>query len=188
MVITWSNLLLVILAKKVENSPKQPVSYDNLILRRFLLTDDGVVTNQDTLQKDRLKMDKQEDTEKEVKTTNILAKDSYNAGEKGIFKSKIIPVLKSRCSKYPIWTPMQVDRCLAFAEDGVEYDPSIFDDGEDVSFNQTLQEQLLRIAGHWISFSIMYKLVGFILVAVLVSNHLSSIKSRIRRTVIYKSS
>jgi len=52
-----------------------------------------------------------------------------------ILDTKIIPELKQRCSTFPKWTSAQVERCLSFAEDGIEYDPLIFDlDDDDFSF------------------------------------------------------
>ena len=54
-----------------------------------------------------------------------------------ILETKIIPELKARCTKYPSWTASQVERCLSFAEDGIEYDPRLFDiddDDDDDSF------------------------------------------------------
>lgn len=43
------------------------------------------------------------------------------------FEQVMIPKLQERCKKYPSWTRSQVERCLSFAEDGIEYDPLIFD-------------------------------------------------------------
>jgi hypothetical protein len=48
-------------------------------------------------------------------------------------KEKSIPELKQRCSSFPSWTEAQVERCLNFAKDGIEYDPTIFEiDEEDI--------------------------------------------------------
>eukprot|EP00204_Picochlorum_oklahomense_P002663 CAMPEP_0118807960 /NCGR_PEP_ID=MMETSP1161-20130426/35740_1 /TAXON_ID=249345 /ORGANISM="Picochlorum oklahomensis, Strain CCMP2329" /LENGTH=304 /DNA_ID=CAMNT_0006737345 /DNA_START=167 /DNA_END=1081 /DNA_ORIENTATION=+ len=53
-----------------------------------------------------------------------------------ILNTKIIPELKARCSTFPAWTSNQVERCISFAEDGIEYDPLIFDlDDEDFDFD-----------------------------------------------------
>jgi hypothetical protein len=43
----------------------------------------------------------------------------------------IVPELKLRCTQFPTWTAAQVKKCMAFAEDGIEYDPSIFDSDDD---------------------------------------------------------
>ncbi len=53
-----------------------------------------------------------------------------------ILNTKIIPELKARCSTFPAWTSSQVERCISFAEDGIEYDPLIFDlDDTDFDFD-----------------------------------------------------
>ncbi|KAI8102669.1 hypothetical protein M9434_005468 [Picochlorum sp. BPE23] len=51
-----------------------------------------------------------------------------------LLETKIIPELKARCKKFPSWTSSQVERCISFAEDGIEYDPQIFDIDDDDDF------------------------------------------------------
>jgi len=53
-------------------------------------------------------------------------KEEFEAQQKDL-EQNIIPKLQERCKKYPSWTRLQVERCLSFAEDGIEYDPVIFD-------------------------------------------------------------
>lgn len=43
------------------------------------------------------------------------------------FEQVMIPLLRERCKKYHSWTRPQVERCLSFAEDALEYNPLIFD-------------------------------------------------------------
>jgi len=53
-------------------------------------------------------------------------KEEFEAQQKDL-EQNIIPKLQERCKKYPSWTRLQVERCLSFAEDGIQYDPLIFD-------------------------------------------------------------
>jgi len=53
----------------------------------------------------------------------------------------IVPELKLRCTQFPTWSAAQVKKCMAFAEDGIEYDPSIFDSDDDEEFNNGYDSQ-----------------------------------------------
>lgn len=53
----------------------------------------------------------------------------------------IVPELKLRCTQFPTWSAAQVKKCMAFAEDGIEYDPSIFDSDDDEEFNNVYNSQ-----------------------------------------------
>ncbi|WPT11422.1 Stress response protein nst1 [Picochlorum sp. SENEW3] len=64
-----------------------------------------------------------------------------------ILDTKIIPELKQRCSTFPKWTAPQVERCLSFAEDGIEYDPLIFDLDDD-DFSSLVVKPTLNSIGH----------------------------------------
>lgn len=53
----------------------------------------------------------------------------------------IVPELKLRCTQFPTWSAAQVKKCMAFAEDGIEYDPSIFDSDDDEEFSSGYDSQ-----------------------------------------------
>lgn len=69
----------------------------------------------------------------EVQDTEKDASSSTNNMQM-LLETKIIPELKARCKKFPSWTSSQVERCTSFAEDGIEYDPQIFDIDDDDDF------------------------------------------------------
>ncbi|WPT11223.1 Stress response protein nst1 [Picochlorum sp. SENEW3] len=69
---------------------------------------------------------KEEEERKQKEEEERKQKEEQNDLQ-GLLEKKIIPELKQRCNAFPSWTEAQVERCLNFAEDGIEYDPNIFD-------------------------------------------------------------
>jgi hypothetical protein len=94
----------------------------------------------------------------------------------------IVPELKLRCTQFPTWTAAQVKKCMAFAEDGIEYDPSIFDSDDDekiinayssqakvLSIDSLFGDSLHEPKGIW-SFKGLMLLVMAILALLFLSN------------------
>jgi hypothetical protein len=77
------------------------------------------------MEEEAQKKKEQEEAQKK-KEQEEAQKAEFDAQQRE-FEQVMIPKLQERCKKYPSWTRSQVDRCLSFAEDGIEYDPLIFD-------------------------------------------------------------
>eukprot|EP00889_Picochlorum_renovo_P008440 jgi/Picre1/35470/NNA_002932.t1 len=86
-------------------------------------------------EEERQKKEEEERRKKEEEEKKKKEEEEEELNFQHILDTKIIPELKQRCSTFPKWTSAQVERCLSFAEDGIEYDPLIFDlDDDDFSF------------------------------------------------------
>lgn len=89
--------------------------------------DDLIVrSEQKEVEDEKTEEEKKEDEEKAKEAAAKAQAEEFDAQQKE-FEKIMIPKLQERCKRYPSWTSAQVERCLSFAEDGIEYDPLVFD-------------------------------------------------------------
>eukprot|EP00890_Picochlorum_soloecismus_P002539 jgi/Picsp_1/3286/NSC_06126-R1_---NA--- len=139
-----------------------------------------------------LKANDQKDGGKKGESKNIETKNSTQVDikQEDDSVSLVVPALKLRCTQFPTWNAEQVKRCLAFAEDGIEYDPTIFDDDdEDIVASRFVddgyQSQSMYVAGHSVSSSTIFQFLGLMAAAVLMLKYSKVVgKSRIWNSAI----
>lgn len=81
----------------------------------------------------RQKQKEEEERERRIQLENQKQEDEQNAMQQKLEAKEedmamyTVADLKLRCTKFPKWTKEQIRSCLNFADDGIEYDPEIFD-------------------------------------------------------------
>jgi hypothetical protein len=101
------------------------------------------------LQEEQAKKEQEEQAKKQQQEEQAK-KEQEDLDLMNILETKIIPELKARCTKFPSWTSSQVERCLSFAEYGIEYDPRLFDidDEFDENLGTLLADDYYRYDHH----------------------------------------
>jgi len=174
---TWYNLILITQATEVQWSHRRQISQDAFVPGLSLFRRKGVLGSRKILQEknnNTLKADSQKDSGKNVETKITESKNSTQADNKEIedLASLIVPELKLRCTQFLTWKAEQVKRCLAFAEDGIEYDPIIFDDDDMTTSGdfdvEVVQRQMMHVAGYSVSRSNLFLFLVVLAAAVLL--------------------
>jgi DNA polymerase III alpha subunit (gram-positive type) len=124
-------------------------------------------------EEEKKKKEEEERQKKEEEEKKKKEEEEEELNFQHILDTKIIPELKQRCSTFPKWTSAQVERCLSFAEDGIEYDPLIFDlDDDDFSFTMNPVENTMGHDGSTMQ-TIMLKVMFVVTLIVAYLRHVN---------------